>query len=131
MSEGVTGLFHIYEYIDSIYKYALVYLQVEYICSAQYLHQGRHMYAHDRTASQLGVAPRPMTSWELSPPSMSYFGVAVLAPVKVEPQMLLIRLLLMEHRSTCAPHQTHGHDIDTRRSYDTWSVCPLVVYKGS
>ena len=84
MSEGVTGLFRIYEYIDSIYKYALVYLQVEYIRSARYLHQGRHMYAHDRTASRLGDAPRPMTSWELSPPLMSYFGVAVLAPVKVE-----------------------------------------------
>src|SRR6201996_9501829 len=110
MSEGITGLFRIYEYIDSIYKNALVYLQVEYICSAQYLHKGCHMYAHDRMASWLGDAPRPMTSWELSPPLMSYFGVAVLAPVKVEPYMLLIRLLLMEHRSTCATHQTHGHD---------------------
>src|ERR1700744_1915341 len=102
MSEGVTGLFHIYEYIDSIYKNALVYLQVEYIRNAQYLHQGRHMYAHDRTASRLGDAPRPMTSWGLSPPLMSYFGVAVLVPVRVELQMLLIRLLLMEHCSTCA-----------------------------
>src|ERR1700761_509457 len=88
MSEGVTGLFRIYEYIDSIYKYALVYLQVEYIRSAQYLHQGRHMYAQDRTASRLGDAPRPMTSRELSPPLMSYFGVAVLAPVSVEHQIL-------------------------------------------
>src|ERR1700742_44222 len=76
MLEGVTGLFCIYEYIDSIYKDALVYLQVEYIRSAQYLHKGHHMYAHDRTASRLGVAPRLMTSWELSPPLMSYFGVA-------------------------------------------------------
>ena len=84
MSEGVTGLFRIYEYIDSIYKYALVYLQVEYIRSAQYLHQGCHMHAHDRTASWLGVAPRPMTSWEQEPTLDVIFGVAVLAPVKVE-----------------------------------------------
>src|SRR6202012_6289746 len=97
MLEGVTGLFRIYEYINSIYRYALVYLQVEYIRSAQYLHQGHHMDAHDRTASRLGVAPRPMTSSELSPPLISYFGVAVLAPVRVELKMLLIRLLLMEH----------------------------------
>src|ERR1700759_1684395 len=67
MLEGVTGLFHIYEYIDSIYKYVLVYLQVEYIRSAQYLHKGSHMHAHDRTASWLGGAPRPMTSWEQEP----------------------------------------------------------------
>src|SRR6202012_678933 len=80
MSEGVMGLFRIYEYIDSTYKNALVYLQVEYICSALYLHKGCHMGTHDRTASRLGVAPRPMTSWELSPPLMSYFGVAVLLP---------------------------------------------------
>ena len=67
MLEGVTGLFRIYEYIDSIYKNALVYLQVEYIHSAQYLHKGSHMDAHDRTASRLGDAPRPMTSWEQEP----------------------------------------------------------------
>ena len=84
MLKGIMGLFRIYKYINSIYRYALVYLQVEYIHSAQYLHKGRHIDAHDRMASRLGVAPRPMTSWELSPPLMSYFGVAVLAPVKVE-----------------------------------------------
>ena len=84
MSEGVMGLFHIYEYIDSIYKYALVYLQVEYMHSAQYLPKGSHMHAHDRTASRLGDAPRPMTSWEQEPTLDVIFGVAVLAPVKVE-----------------------------------------------
>src|ERR1700742_3402642 len=67
MSDGITGLFRIYEYIDSIYKYALVYLQVEYIRSTQYLHKGSHMHAHDRMASRLGDAPRPMTSWEQEP----------------------------------------------------------------
>src|SRR6201996_6368365 len=109
MSEGVTGLFRIYEYIDSIYKYALVYLQVEYIRSARYLHQGHHMDAHDRTASRLGDAPRPMTSGELSPPLMSYFGVAVLAPVS--------------SGTSDASHQTaaDGTSLHMCSASDTWS----------
>ena len=47
------GLFHIYEYIEVYTMHALAYLQVEYVCSAQYLHKGHHMETHDRMASQL------------------------------------------------------------------------------
>ena len=106
--------------------YMLAYLYVEYVGNIPYLHKGCHMDAHDRTASRLGDAPRPMTSWELSPPLMSYFGVAVLAPVKsgaidashqtAADGTLLHNVLRIRHMVV-----TYG----TKRSYDTWSVRPF------